>query len=288
MKEFKNIYEQLLLGISLDNIIKDFVQNTEQPEINIIKYACYVVSKNYFHGNYLSDKFTSILYGAKNASFVESTKVLDAISSPFLNSQQDVSSEIENLDKKKNVFYIHKQVVVHEITNGQRKTLNTGTVIITTRFFLWIPTRFKIDLKGIFEILANKGSGLESLAGVVGGFLTGAARTYSAEKPFSETEKAHFIKSYSTNKKFIAIPLKDIEIIEYPLKGVKKRFQQPSIKITMNNNRQIELFKTKKMLEFSDELFEQLRLVSLLHKNVFIPSDFNNPKKHIPWEADVL
>ncbi|UTW64098.1 hypothetical protein KFE98_08150 [bacterium SCSIO 12741] len=279
LKEALNRVDQ---GESLEQVAEWMRAEKDVPEIITVKYLAYMTD------SYVTDNLVGIIQEGNFQEVADRFALIEYLSEPFLKTPRTVEEEIDALDEKVNLVFMQENAMLQEVKDENKKGKGSGTLIVTTRYLFWFPKTFNLENlwnDGNMRKLASKVA--EQIPGVGLGvnallFTDSTIKGFSNE-PFFTDEKKADLKKLAQHKKFLAIPIREVQSITVPIK-LKDRLLANSSTISLSDERKFHLIVMEDGLTFAENMFEQFKLTALLHGHLFIPEDFNNPKNWVVWD----
>ncbi|MFC4029363.1 hypothetical protein ACFOS1_18230 [Zunongwangia endophytica] len=275
------ITKKLSEGESIEDIAYSLKERKKIPEILSIKLCNKVVE------NYIEENLIPLIVEEDMQEICERLGLVELLSAPFVNSEREIIEEVENLDENSNVYYMLQDVYITKEGDSTRR--RGGTLIIKTRYLFWFPDNLSFQYflknKSSRKIIGNLAEKIPFLGlGINGMFLLDSLNDDFSEKKLFDNETINELKETAINNpKFISIPLKEIKSIKFPFNW-RQRLINKSFTIENYRDEKFKFESLESGLELVDDMFEQIKMVALLHNKILIPENLDNPNKWIVWE----
>lgn len=277
---FNLILKKLDEGKSLELIAEEMKKEQGVPEVLTVKMATGVMM-SLIDENLIQE----LIDPNQHDKVVEKLGLIHILSEPFQQNKRTLQEEIHALDEYENVFYQQEKVVLIEKgENEEEENRGAGTLILTTRYLLWFPSSF--DFKGFLrdnkthELLGKLTEQIPFLGlGINTIFLIDSiAQADKTKTIYTEKRKEELLKEAAENEKFRFIPLSEVKGFEFQTK-LRKRLLDKSFTICTSDGHKFALSCLEKGGDFVADLFEQVKLTTLLHNKIMLPEDLDNPGK---------
>jgi hypothetical protein len=273
-EEFPNLPSFLNQQNSFAFIARSLNEAKNIPEIITIRYLTILTEETITTG-ILPD-----IQSSDKENLHKRISLLKNVSKKFKSSMSDKAKALSELNERKNVFYISKQVIA-EIENPNGGILShKGLLILGLHYLMFFPTNELedyVDFEKIEKLLDKITEEIPLLNfGVSSATLLKNINEDTKEEKsmFSEKLKEQMLKLMYENKGFV-IEYFDIEKVYYA--GTAKRILGAAkFSFFLNNSFVYNFWKLKDNLDLIDILFEKTISLALMNGNMILSRDFND------------